>query len=246
MDPALYPRMAAFEDTHWWFAARRAICQRMLRRIAFPADAKILELGCGTGGNFPLLARHGKLYAMDTDESALCFAASRGLATLACGSLPLEFPFSGISFDLAVMTDVLEHLDDERSSLHVVLSSLKPGGWLLMTVPALPWLWSEHDATHHHRRRYRPMELRALLSDCGFRVNYLGYYNFLLFPPIACVRMLQRLRAAQPAGSNHRHDLTMPSPIINLLLLRLFSCERFLLGRLRFPVGVSLIAIAQV
>ncbi len=244
MDAALYPRMAAVEDTHWWFAGRRAICERMLERIALPAHPVVLELGCGTGGNFPMLARRGELYAMDADESALRFAASRRLAKLARGSLPQEFPFAARRFDLVVMTDVLEHLDDERGSLCAVRSSLKPRGWLLMTVPAISWLWSAHDATHHHRRRYRAVELRRLLGDCGFTIDYLSYYNFILFPAIAGVRLFQRLRAAAP-NPNGRHDLTMPSRLVNAVLLRLFSSERFLLGPFRPPIGVSLIALVR-
>ena len=244
MDAALYPQMAAVEDTHWWFSGRRAICERMLDRVALPPDAVILELGCGSGGNFPMLARRGRLYAMDADESALEFAASRRLARLARGSLPREFPFAARCFDLVVMTDVLEHLDDERGSLCAVRASLKPGGWLLMTVPALSWLWSEHDATHHHHRRYRAIDLRRLLGDCGFAIDYLSYYNFLLFPAIAAVRLFQRLRAAA-SNANGRHDLAMPPRLMNAVLLRLFSCERFVLGPFRLPIGVSLIAVAH-
>jgi len=245
MDPALYPRMAAVEDTHWWFCGRRAICDRMLDRIAFPPDAAILELGCGTGGNFPMLARRGRLYAMDTDEAALCFAASRQVAKLVRGALPQELPFAASRFDLVVMTDVLEHLDDERGSLCAVRTSLKPQGRMLITVPALSWMWSEHDASHHHRRRYRATELRRLLDDCGFAIDYLSYYNFLLFPAIAGVRLFHRLRTAGP-GANGRHDLAMPSRFVNALLLGLFSCERFALGPFRLPIGVSLIAVAHV
>jgi SAM-dependent methyltransferase len=246
MDASLYPRMAAVEDSHWWFSGRRAICERMLDRIALPPEAVILELGCGTGGNFPMLARRGQLYAMDADESALGFAATRHLAKLARGSLPGEFPFAAQRFDLVVMTDVLEHLDDERGSLCAVRSCLKPRGWLLMTVPALSWLWSEHDVTHHHRRRYQAIELRRLLSRCGFVIDYLSYYNFILFPAIAGVRLLQHWRAAAPGGVNGRHDLSMPPRFVNALLLRLFSCERFVLGSFHPPIGISLLAVAHV
>jgi SAM-dependent methyltransferase len=245
MDPALYPRVAAVEDAHWWFVGRRSICERMLDRIKLPHDAVILELGCGTGGNFPMLAHRGRLYAMDEDESALGFASSRRLAKLVRASLPRQLPFAEGRFDLVVMTDVLEHLDDERGSLLAVRSSLRQRGWLLMTVPALSWLWSEHDATHHHCRRYGAIELRRLLVDCGFAIDYLSYYNFLLFPPIAAVRLLQRLRPAAPNGHG-RHDLNMPSRFLNMLLLQLFSCERFVLGRFRLPLGVSLIALAHI
>jgi SAM-dependent methyltransferase len=244
MDAALYPRIAELEDTHWWFSGRRAICERILDRLALPCSSMILEVGCGTGGNFPMLARRGRLYAIDADQSALDFAASRGLAHLARGSLPGEFPFGAEHFDLAVMTDVLEHLDDERGSLNVVRSSLKPGGWLLLTVPALSWLWSEHDATHHHRRRYQATELRRLLDDCGFTIDYLSYYNFILFPVIAGVRLSQRWRAT-PVSTGRRHDLTMPPRLVNRLLFRLFACERFVLDSVRPPIGVSLIAVAR-
>src|SRR5439155_11896795 len=174
MDAALYPQIAAVEDRHWWFAGRRAICERMLDHINLPFGALILEAGCGTGGNFPMLARRGQLYAMDQDESALAFAASRGLARLARGCLPGEFPFAEQRFDLVVMTDVLEHLDDDIGSLKAVRIAIKPCGWLLITVPALSWLWSEHDATHHHRRRYRATELSDLLCQAGFAINYLS------------------------------------------------------------------------
>ncbi|MBV8772834.1 MAG: class I SAM-dependent methyltransferase [Deltaproteobacteria bacterium] len=245
MDAALYPRIAAIEDTHWWFAGRRAICERMLDRLRLPADDRILELGCGTGGNFPMLARRGQLYAIDQDESALGFAASRRLATLARGSLPGAIPFARGRFDLVVMTDVLEHLDDDAGSLCAVRFSLKPGGRLLMTVPALSWLWSEHDATHHHRRRYSATDLRCLLVNAGFAIDFLSYYNFLLFPVVAGVRLLQRFRPATRNG-NARHDLTTPSVYLNALLFRTFSCERFVLSRFRPPFGVSLIALAHI
>jgi SAM-dependent methyltransferase len=192
-----------------------------------------------------MLARRGQLYAMDEDESALEFAASRRLAKLARGSLPRQFPFADGRFDLVVMTDVLEHLDDEPGSLCAVRSSLKRRGSLLMTVPALSWLWSDHDATHHHRRRYRAVELRRLLGDGGFVIDYLSYYNFLLFPAIAGVRLLQRLRPAVHR-SKGRHDLAMPPRWVNALLLQLFSCERFVLGPFRPPLGVSLLALAHI
>ncbi|HKV54954.1 MAG TPA: methyltransferase domain-containing protein [Candidatus Binataceae bacterium] len=243
MDPALYPRMAALEDAHWWFAGRRAICESMFDRMSLPPGAAILEPGCGTGGNFPMLARRGKLYAIDADQSALGFAASRGLAELARGSLPGEIPFGNLRFDLAVMTDVLEHLDDPAGSLHAVRLRLKRGGWLLLTVPALQWLWSQHDATHHHRRRYRARELRELLGQCGFTVEYLTYYNFVLFPAIAAVRLFHRLRGSD--GRDGGHDLAMPPRAINGLLLRLFASERYLLGTVPIPIGVSLIALAR-
>lgn len=245
MDAALYPRMAEVEDAHWWFASRRRICERLIDRMKLPQDASILEPGCGTGGNFPMLARRGKLYAMDVDESALKFAASRGLATLSRGSLPDDIPFGDVRFDLVVMTDVLEHLEDAMGALRAVRRRMKRGGALLLTVPAMRWLWSDHDVTHHHRRRYHATDLRALMGAAGFMIDYLSYYNSVLFPAIAGARLIQRTRSAFSPNGGGRHDLAMPSPALNKILLWLFSSERHVVGTLSLPFGVSLIAVAR-
>jgi SAM-dependent methyltransferase len=245
MDPSLYRRMAEVEDVHWWFAARRAICDHVLDRLGLASDAAILEPGCGTGGNFPMLARRGRVFGMDADESALGFAASRKLAELALGTLPEKIPFGDRLFELVVMTDVLEHLDNPLGSLRAVRARLNPGGWLLLTVPALPWLWSEQDLTLHHRRRYRAGELRATLARAGFEISYLSHYNFILFPPIACARLCARLIRDVGTGINGRHDLKVPPRPLNGILRRLFSSEHYVIGRLRLPVGVSLIALAR-
>lgn len=243
MDASLYPRMAAVEDAHWWFSGRRAIVDRLIARLSLPPDAAILEPGCGTGGNFPMLARRGRLYAMDSDPTAISFAAARGLATLAEGALPDRVPFGETLFDLVVMTDVLEHLDDPAGALLALHRRMKPGGALLATVPAGPWMWSEHDVTHHHRRRFRAAELGALLRAGGFEINYLSHYNFLLFPVIAGARIIQRLRPPDLAAA--RHDLTMPPAGLNRILREIFSSERFIVGAARIPFGVSLIALAR-
>jgi SAM-dependent methyltransferase len=245
MDPSLYPRMAEVEDAHWWFASRRAIVDHILDRLNLPGDASILEPGCGTGGNFAMLARRGQLFALDADESAVGFARARGTAQVERGALPDQIPFGERRFDLVLMTDVLEHLDDEAGTLRALRARLRSGGWLLMTVPAMPWLWSDHDVTHHHRRRYRANELRSLVSGAGFDVTYLSYYNFMLFPIIAGARIWQRLQQHDRVAANGRHDLTMPSPAMNSILQRIFSSERHLIGRARVPLGVSLIVVAR-
>jgi SAM-dependent methyltransferase len=245
MDPSLYPRMAEVEDAHWWFVSRRAIVDRIIERLGLPPDAAILEPGCGTGGNFPMLARRGRLFAIDADESAIGFAEARGLARVARGFLPAAIPFGDQRFDLIVMTDVLEHLEDQTGTLRALRARLYPGGWLLMTVPATPWLWSDHDVTHHHRRRYRASELHSLVRACGFEVNYLSYYNFLLFPIIAGARMLQRLSGRDRDGAKRRHDLAMPPAVLNAVLQRIFSSERYVVGTARIPFGVSLIVLAR-
>jgi SAM-dependent methyltransferase len=242
MDPSLYPRMAEVEDQHWWFAARRAICDELLANCGLPRDAAILEPGCGTGGNFPWLARYGRVYAIDSDPAAVEFASARRAAEVTRGALPDAIPFGARRFDLAVMTDVLEHLDEPVAALRAVRARLKPSGVLLLTVPALPRLWSEHDVTHHHRRRYRIDELRESICIAGFTLVYISYYNFILLPAIAIARALSRLTHRPMPGE---HDLVMPPAIVNRILFRVFSSERHLIGKCRAPIGVSLIVLAR-
>jgi SAM-dependent methyltransferase len=244
MEPGLYPWMAEVEEQHWWFASRRAIVERFINRLNLPADAALLEPGCGTGGNFAMLARHGRVFAMDADAEALRFATASGRAQVACGSLPERIPFTGQDFDLILMSDVLEHLDDDVAALRALRHRLKPSGCILATVPAMQWLWSGHDQAHHHRRRYSARTLHRVAQAGGLDVVYLGYFNFILFPVVAGVRLAQRLMNRQNASEASNYT-TMPSPSINAILRRVFSSERHLLGRIPMPFGVSLLMLAR-
>jgi len=234
--------MAQVEDTHWWFCSRRTIVASVLLRLGLAPGARILEPGCGTGGNFAMLARFGEVYAMDSDLEACKFAGARKTAIVEPGHLPDRVPFENVSFDLVVMTDVLEHLVRDQEALSVLRERLKPGGWLLATVPAFQWLWSVHDTTHHHQRRYVAGDLRALFERAGYAVDYLNYYNFLLFPAIAVARLLGRLRKSSP---QHEHDLRAHSGLVNSLLQIVFSSERYAIGHLAVPFGVSLLVVAR-
>ena len=242
MDSELYPLMAKIEDSHWWFCARRSIVASMISRLDLSPHARILEPGCGTGGNFAMLSRFGEVYAMDADVEACKFSSARKTAIVQHGQLPDQLPFENVSFELVVMTDVLEHLVRDQETLTVLRDRLKPGGSILATVPAFPFLWSAHDATHHHQRRYKAGELRTLFERAGFAVDYLSYYNFLLFPAIAAARLLGHLRKSSP---QHDHDLRAHSGLINSMLRTVFSSERFAIGRLAVPFGVSLLVLAR-
>ncbi|HTT77484.1 MAG TPA: class I SAM-dependent methyltransferase [Candidatus Binataceae bacterium] len=244
MEPGLFPWMAQVEERHWWFASRRAIVERFIIRLNLPADAALLEPGCGTGGNFAMLARHGRVFAMDADAHARRFATALGNAQVACGSLPDRIPFTGQSFDLILMSDVLEHLDDDVAALRALQHRLKPDGQILITVPAMQWLWSGHDKAHHHRRRYTATTLRHIAEAAGLEVIYLSYFNFILFPMVAGVRLAHRLSKRDNAGEASNYT-TMPWTPINAILRRVFSSERYLLDVMRIPFGVSLLMLAR-
>ena len=185
-----------------------------------------------------MLARHGRVYGMETNAQALELATAKGAGACAAGRLPEVIPFVGQTFDLIALLDVLEHLDDDAAALRALRVRLKPGGWLLITVPAYPFLWSRHDELHHHKRRYVARDLRAVIEAVGLRVHYLSYFNTWLFPLIAAVRLAR-------VGSGHSGDLSMPNKFANALLTQIFASERLLLGRVAFPFGVSLLALAR-
>lgn len=240
MEPQLYLQFSALEDEHWWFVARRIILNRAISKLALPEDAEILEAGCGTGGNLPMLRRHGRVYAMELNEVARSLASDRGLAKIQPGRLPDDIPFASRSFDLIVLLDVLEHLDEDVASLRALRSRLKPDGWLLVTVPAYAFLWSQHDVANHHKRRYVMRGLRRVVKRAGYDVRYVSYFNTVLFPLVAGIRLLQNW-----FGGGKGEDLTMPSKLVNRVLTALFASERFLIGRFSLPFGVSLLLLAK-
>lgn len=240
MDPKAYEQMAAVEDVHWWFVARRQILSRVIQSLPLPAATQILDVGCGSGGNLPMLKRHGLVKAMEYGEEARQLATARQVAEVKPAHLPDQIPFQGESFDLVVMLDVLEHLDQDAEALQALRSRLKPEGWLLLTVPAYPFLWSRHDQINHHKRRYTRAQLCQVVQQGGYRVHYVSFYNTLLFPIVLIVRSLNKLLRRQEGD-----DLTLPSPTMNRILTEIFSVEGQFLPRFRFPFGVSLVLIAQ-
>ena len=240
MDPAYYAEYAAAEDAHWWFVARRRILSRVLSRLKLPADAVILEAGCGTGGNLAMLARHGRLRAFEIDDGAQAVANRRGVTDVAAGALPEPIPFEGERFDLVAMLDVLEHVADDRGALVNLRGRLKPGGRLLLTVPAYRFLWSRHDEVNHHQRRYTRGPLVRLVQETGLDVRHASYFNTLLFPLVLGVRLLGNL-----LGRDEGSDLAMPSPRVNKLLTDVFASERYVVPSRAFPFGVSILLVAQ-
>ena len=240
MDRAVFERMAELDRTHWWFTARRRILSSVVRRIARPpAAARILELGCGTGHNLDMLGAFGRVEASELDDHARALANRRLGRAVEKVALPDLGKFPADSYDLVALLDVLEHVPDDAGSLAAIFTRLKPGGALLLTVPANPWMWSAHDVAHHHHRRYRKREIAALARAAGYEIDLLSPFNTMLFPLIAGVRLLNKVRGHDSA------DDALPAPPVNRALDRLFGVEAGLIGRLPFPFGVSLVAVLR-
>lgn len=240
MHPDAYREMADTEGRHWWFTGRRRILSSLIGQLPIPKPARILEIGCGTGGNLDMLAAFGQVSAMEADDGARAIAAEKtaGCFDIRAGRCPDEIPFAGQRFDLVCLFDVLEHIEEDVATLQAVGALLAPGGQAVITVPAYRWMWSAHDEFLHHKRRYSSAELRRKIDAAGLRIATLSYFNTLLFPFAAMARLKDRLLHRQRASGTG-----IPPPPVNRLFHAVFSAERFLVGRLRLPFGISLVAV---
>jgi len=240
MEPQVYARMGAVEDRHWWFVGRRRLVSEVIARMArLSGPAQILEAGCGTGGNLQMLSGFGAVSAFEPEAAGRASAAVRGPHDVRDGRLPDAIPFGGDRFDLAVMLDVLEHLEDDVGALKALASRLADGGQVLLTVPAYGFLWTHHDEARHHKRRYTRTRLIEVARAAGLTPTFASYANTLLFPAILLMRLIRRI-----TGSTHDDD-QLPGRAMNALLRGIFSFERHLLGRLPMPFGVSLVMLAR-
>jgi SAM-dependent methyltransferase len=242
MSPDAYVEMARTEAQHWWFAGRRAILARMLQKLNLPTNARIFEIGSGTGGNLDMLAAVGRVSAMELDEHARALAQDKtqGRYAIAAGSCPDQIAFPGERFDLVCMFDVLEHIEDDTATLQALHTRLAPDGQVVLTVPAHPWLWSQHDAFLHHKRRYTHKGLREKVTASGFQIEKLSYFNMTLFPASVLVRLKDRvLGATQASGTG------MPPAALNALMTHVFAAERHLLPYINLPFGLSLLCVCR-
>lgn len=241
MDRSVYLRMNEQEESHWWFAARRNIIAKTIERlIKLPEKAYILEAGCGTGGNLEILKTFGRLDAFEFDSAAREISEIKSKLPIKLGSLPDAIPFEPRAYNLIGLFDVLEHIKDDEGSLRALGKRLKSDGCIFVTVPALPWLWSKHDERHHHFRRYTRNSLSLTAKRAGLEVVDTFYFNSLLLPLAICLRAVKAIfRSKTP-------DDTMPSPWLNRSLYKVFSSEQHLVGKFKFPIGLSVCAILKI
>ncbi len=240
MDKSVYLRMAEQDAEHWWFVARRRILQDQIASLQLPQGARILEAGCGPGGNLAMLSEFGKLDAFELDEDARQIASAKSGIEVRSGALPGDIGYQPGSFDLIAALDVIEHIEADLESVQALAKLLRPGARLIITVPAYRWLWSEHDDRHHHKRRYTRPAVRKLTEEAGLVVEKCSHFNTILFPMIAGIRLLKKL--SNTAG---KPDDDMPSPFMNAVLGRIFGAERFALRHISLPFGVSILCIAR-
>jgi SAM-dependent methyltransferase len=228
------------EDRHWWYRGRRKVLDGILAGLGLPANARILDAGCGSGRNMVELAHFGTVTGVELSQTSVALARARDVGEVIAGSA-LEMPFADDSFDLAVTLDVIEHLEDDLAALRELRRVVAPGGALLVTVPAYQWLWSGHDEINHHHRRYTRRSLQRVAQPAGWMQLRTTYFNSLLLPVAIMLRVLERVNTKTTESSL---DLWVPPAPANWLLERPLTLEAAVIARgARIPAGLSLLAV---
>jgi SAM-dependent methyltransferase len=240
MDDASIHEMFALEDRHWWFLGKRLLVAALLSSTEL-RGRRVLDVGCGTGGVLSALGADTVAVGVDRSRAALTHCRQRGIRNLACADGD-KLPFAPGSFDVVTMLDVLEHFADEAALLASVRALLKPGGTLLVSVPAFQFLWSEHDEVLHHIRRYTAGRRRRVLAAADLIVDRVSYTNVVAFPPAVVVRgVIGRVRRSGGAT-----DFSDQGALSNGALLATYKREAAAIRcGWRLPVGLSVAGVVR-
>ena len=234
-----------FESGHWWFLGRRHILRALVAQEGVDRQSRILEIGCSAGLLMKELQADGfgQVKGIDISPDAIALCRSAGLDAFLMDAQKVELP--GETFDIIIASDVLEHLADEDEAVQYWKRLLKPGGLLVIFVPAFMLLWGHHDEANKHHRRYRRQQLVKLLVSSGFKIERSSYWNSLLFGPVAAIRLLRRAWPDQ-AAPNGQGDLSEPPAVVNRLLASLLKLENLVLRLgINWPFGASVLALAR-
>ncbi len=238
-------RYAQLGGDYFWFEGKRRLVWTVFEKSTGtkPAGEDILDIGCGPGFAFAEMAGWKRIHGLDPSLDALsaCKRASGRSSLLVNGSAD-RLPYRDGSFSAVVAFEIFEHLDNDREAMQECLRILKPGGRLILTVPAFQWLWGDHDELYFHKRRYRTAELRKNLASVGFTVERLTY---CLAPFVLPLWLMRRGKRLFSANNKKKDDFVRPPLWANRLLTKFITAEALLLKHWDLPCGVSIIGIAR-
>ena len=241
--------MQRIEEWHWWYeGARRAYRLLLGMVLAGRRVERMIDVGCGTGGNLPLLERFGPTLGCDVSDLGLRLAAGKQPRLGFVRASATALPFRPGVFDAVNLLGVVEHIEQDVLALSEARRVCRPGGAVVFLTSAFMVLWSHHDDANQHKRRYTTREFGVKLAQAGLRPIKLSYYNFCLFLPALIVRRVQRWlelgRAPQSTRPLRGYDVAQHIPKwINAMLVAVLSAEAFALRWVRFPFGVDIVGV---
>jgi SAM-dependent methyltransferase len=244
VDDAEFATMLALDERHWWYRGRRRVLAAVLDGLALPPRAELLDAGAGSGRTLDELRRYGEPHGIELNPLGVAAARSRGHADV--HEAPVEaIPFPDASFDLVTCLDVIEHTDDDVLSLRELRRVTRPGGRLVVTVPAHPALWSRHDEVNGHRRRYTRRTLARAAEAAGWDIERRTGFNVVYLVPAGLVRLARRNGTEADADAGGSELALTPQRLDAALELPLRAEAALVRRGVNLPTGLSLLAVMR-
>lgn len=242
MQEVVYHSNYEIEETYFWFLARNEILKKIIKNNTnLNSGDKVIDIGCGTGGFAQVLLNESyDVTCLDTEELAIEYCKKRGIKNLYLGDLKSYLSKHDNKFKAAFMLDVIEHIPDDQEVVNDVYKILEDKGYFIAAVPAFQWLWSKHDEIHMHYRRYNIKNFSKLFLNAGFKIDYVSYFNSFLFLPAVLKRFIDKI-----TKNENDKPVDEVSSTVNNLFYKIFKSEKNLLGKFKFPFGLSIILIAR-
>jgi len=240
-----YRQMYEIENTHWYFRGKKTLLRKLLKAtLQSEKRYRILDVGCGTGNILLMLREFGEAVGVDSSDVALEFCRTRNLTDLHLTSPGAALPFPDGSFDVVCAFDLLEHLENDLQCLNEMKRVLRKHGKIIITVPAHPYLWSDHDVALHHKRRYTRKTLDILIAEANLDPIRITFLNSFLFPMAVGVRTAKKFFGKNKSQAKSDFFITLPY-IVNASLLKCFEMEAAILPQFDLPFGLTLLAVCQ-
>ena len=237
--------MYRIEQSHWWFRGKQDLLKQNLRNLNSKASEnyKILDIGAGTGIILKVLRDFGETFGIEYSLQAIKYIKERGLQQIICADANQFLPFKKDTFAIITCLDVLEHLEKDVGLLNEMIRVSKPGGYILVAVPAFKMFWSPHDEALHHKRRYTRKKILEIINKMNCQIIKASYYNIIFSLPILAVR---RLKSIFHHNGPVQSDLYMSMPnFLNTMFRFLYKVEIWCLKFINFPFGVSLLFVLK-
>jgi len=238
MKEAHYETLFTTEENHWWYRVRRKIVTDLISKYS-QQEIKIVDIGCGTGRLMLDLQRLGQVFGMDASQKAIEFCRSRGITNLQLGDIT-RLPYEENEFDVVLCLDVLEHTEDDIQAIKEIKRIAKPGGLIIIFVPAFPFLWGVSDIVSNHFRRYTAKEMISKIEKENLHIVEDSYFNSILFLPIFITRKVVNLFKIPLKSENN-----LNTGLVNKILFYIFNFEATLLKIIKLPFGVSYLMVLR-
>lgn len=231
------------ENSYWWFIARNEILKQTVENFCdLNENFNLLDVGCGTGGFASSLLSQCNVIGMDTSDIALEYSRKRGLKNLH-NCILSDFDKSQYGhIDAITILDVIEHIEDDKQVVKDAYNLLESGAYMIASVPAYQWLWSQHDVIHMHYRRYNLSNFKSLLKGAGFKIMYASYFNTLLFPPAVMKRFVENITKTEKSIETPIDEVP---DFVNKLFTSVFRLEKKWIPKVKVPFGLSIVVVAK-